>query len=77
MPSTVTLPVFLTVTLYVTVSSTPGFALVLSDVLVTSIAAFFSTAVTVTLASSVTSASLGSFPVAVTVLSILPASTSA
>ena len=74
-PLSVTLPVFSTVIVYVTVS--PTFTLLFSEVFVTLIAGAASSVVTFAEAVPVTSASFGSLPVAVTVLSISPASTSA
>ena len=58
------------------ISSPTATPLVLSAVFVTSIAGSAATVVTVTVASSLTGSPLGGLPVAVTVFTILPASTS-
>ena len=76
MSEIVTLPVFFTTTVYVTVSPTSA-PVVLDADLVTVSSAFFVTVFTVALAEPDTSLLLGSFPVAEAVFSILPASTSA
>ena len=75
MPVTVTLPLLVTTTVYVTVS--PTFTPLAGDALFSTFS-LASAATVVTSASSVpvTLLLLGSFPVAVAVLSILPASTS-
>ena len=73
---TLTLPSFFTVTVYVIVAPTATFSVGLAFFVMLSFAAAAS-AVTVAVSDAVTSLPLGSFPVALAVLSIFPASTSA
>ena len=74
-PLTVTLPVFLTVIEYVTVS--PTATPLSSELFVTSIEDAAASVVTIAVASPLTFSPFGSFPVAVTLFVMLPLSTSA